>query len=226
MPGFVSSFSNNEDCVFAANADFTGDAVPSTTNGLQTNGKMWIGSTVPNANGTHINVGTLTSPDSSVTIGYSSPNITLQVPASGTTCLFSAYTSASYNNVTGDGTLYTVIFDTAIVNTGGAYNTATGVFTAPTTGNYLFNCTLDLNGFTVAHTDFMGLFEGSSPESRFIRINPGVVAANGDVLHLSGSFLVRMTAGQQQYVNVQVSGGAKVVNVKDFYCKFSGYLIP
>jgi hypothetical protein len=79
MPGFISSISNSEDAVFAANADFTSvtNQNPLTTNGLQTNGQFWIGSTAVNAGGTHINVGRLTSPDASVTIGYSSPNITL-----------------------------------------------------------------------------------------------------------------------------------------------------
>lgn len=80
----MAGFDN--DVMYANNADFSvaGAGSGSAANGLQTNGQMWIGTTVPNAGGTRINVGTLTSPDSSVTIGYSSPNVTLQV-AGGTT---------------------------------------------------------------------------------------------------------------------------------------------
>ena len=72
--------------MFALNADFTqaDNQAPIEANGLVTNGKMWIGSTAVNAGGTHINVGSITSPDSSITIGYNSPNITLQI-AGGTT---------------------------------------------------------------------------------------------------------------------------------------------
>lgn len=82
MPGFVSSISNSNEAVFANNADFTGSSDPTELNGLQTNGQLWIGSTSLNAGSTHINVGSLTSPDSSISIGYSSPNITLQASSS------------------------------------------------------------------------------------------------------------------------------------------------
>ncbi len=83
MPGFVSSQSNNEEAVFAHNADFSGSTDPSELNGLQTNGQLWIGATAVNAGGTHINRGLLTSPDASITIGYSSPNITLTASPAG-----------------------------------------------------------------------------------------------------------------------------------------------
>lgn len=80
----MAGFAN--DICYANNADFSiaGSQKGSSANGLLTNGQMWIGTTATNAGGTHINVGTLTSPDSSLTVGYSSPNITLQV-AGGTT---------------------------------------------------------------------------------------------------------------------------------------------
>lgn len=83
MPGFVSSISNGEEIVFAENADFSGNSEPSKVNGLQTNGQLWIGTTALNAGGTHINVGTLTSPSGTITVGYSSPNITLDLSGGG-----------------------------------------------------------------------------------------------------------------------------------------------
>lgn len=68
------------DVLVGKNADFSQVNAPNATsseaNGLVTNGELWIGSTATNAGGTHINVGTLTSPDGSITFGYSSPNIT------------------------------------------------------------------------------------------------------------------------------------------------------
>lgn len=70
------------DTLIGKNADFSQAGGPNATssdaNGLNTNGQLWIGSTALNVGGTHVNVGALTCPDSSVTIGYSSPNITLQ----------------------------------------------------------------------------------------------------------------------------------------------------
>lgn len=71
------------DVIVGKNADFSQAGAPNATsgeaNGLITNGQIWIGTTALNVGGSHINVGTLTSPDGSITFGYSSPNITAQV---------------------------------------------------------------------------------------------------------------------------------------------------
>jgi len=70
--------------VGAANGDFSqrNAFFSYEENGLLTNGQLWIGSTALNVGDTHVNVGTITSPNGSVTIGYSSPNITLQASGS------------------------------------------------------------------------------------------------------------------------------------------------
>src|SRR5690242_8441296 len=84
MPGFCSSISNNIDCVFGHNADFSGNPDPNDTNGLQTNGELWIGTTALNAGGTHVNVGNIVSPGGTITVGYSSPNITVDLAGGST----------------------------------------------------------------------------------------------------------------------------------------------
>lgn len=67
MAGFVN------DTMYADNVDFTGSASPAPT--VTTDAQLLIGSTAtPN-----IKVGVLTSPDNSITFGYSSPNITAVV---------------------------------------------------------------------------------------------------------------------------------------------------
>lgn len=77
----MAGFEN--DVVYAKNADFTQSDNQSATeaNGLATNGQLWIGTTAVNAGGTHVNVGEITS--SSLTIGYSSPNITIETAGGG-----------------------------------------------------------------------------------------------------------------------------------------------
>ena len=71
-----SGFTN--DIMHAENVDFTGNFPVSAT--VTTNGELLIGSTAsPN-----IKVGSLTSPNATISIGYSSPNITLDL-AGGTT---------------------------------------------------------------------------------------------------------------------------------------------
>lgn len=75
----MAGFDN--DVMYAKNADFTqaDNQNVSESNGLFTNGQIWIGATSVNIGGTHVNVGTITSPLGTLSIGYSSPNITLDV---------------------------------------------------------------------------------------------------------------------------------------------------
>ena len=81
MSGFAHDI-NGREVVYSSNVDFSGGTPP--TGKITTNGQMLIGTTIANAGGTNINVGTLTSPDSSVAIGFSTPNITLQVAGGST----------------------------------------------------------------------------------------------------------------------------------------------
>lgn len=73
------------DVLVGKNADFSQADAPnsqsSESNGLVTNGDLWIGSTALNAGSTHVNVGNITS--SSLTIGYSSPDITIETNGGG-----------------------------------------------------------------------------------------------------------------------------------------------
>lgn len=67
MPGFSSSISQNIDCVFASNADFSSSSNnnspldPKDTNGLQQDLQIWVGSSALNPGGTHVNVMALTA---------------------------------------------------------------------------------------------------------------------------------------------------------------------
>lgn len=77
----------DNDILFALNADFSGAASPSANNGLITNGQIWIGSTTANTNGSHVGVGSITSPFGTLDVGYSSGNITIDVAGGSTTVL-------------------------------------------------------------------------------------------------------------------------------------------
>jgi len=77
MAGFISDGTGKE-VMFADNVNFGGLPTPQAS--ITLDGQLLIGSSaLPN-----IRPGTLTSPDSSVTIGYQSPNITLQVNGGAT----------------------------------------------------------------------------------------------------------------------------------------------
>src|SRR5580692_2055097 len=74
MPGFDTG-----SVMYALNVDFTGNSLTSGSAQVTANGQLLIG----NATSPQIRVGTLTSPSGSITIGYSAPNITLDVSAGG-----------------------------------------------------------------------------------------------------------------------------------------------
>lgn len=135
-------------------------------------------------------------------------------PASS--CKFVAYNAANISNVTGDATNYgPVIFGSTVVNTGAAYATGTGIFTAPNTGFYSFSTTLKISGLVASHTNALLFFVGSVNTYTVQETNPGVIfTVDGtNVLSLTGSIMIPMTAADTMQVSVAVSGGAKVVSV-------------
>jgi hypothetical protein len=114
MPGF-NSISGDEAIMFADNASFDG-----TQRGgkMTTNAQLWIGSTAA----PHVKLGNITSPLGTINIGYSSPNITLDL-AGGTT----AIDSIAVDTTTGAGTNPVLPTAAGLVTfTGGQY--ATGTF--------------------------------------------------------------------------------------------------
>lgn len=78
----MSGFDN--DVVFAKNADFTqaDNQAVSESNGLISNGQLWIGTTALNAGGTHINVNTLTA-GTGISISNGPGTITIALSAGG-----------------------------------------------------------------------------------------------------------------------------------------------
>lgn len=113
MPGF-NSVQGDEAIMFADNASFDG-----TQRGgkMTTNAQLWIGSTAS----PHVKLGNITSPSGTITVGYSSPNITLDL-AGGTT----AIDSIAVDTTTGAGTNPVLPTGAGLITmTGGQYPTGT-----------------------------------------------------------------------------------------------------
>lgn len=124
----------------------------------------------------------------------------------GSSVYFSAYLSAPTANVTGDGTnVGPIVFNTALANVGGGYNTATGVFTAPSTGFYAFQESIAYNGADATVSQYIAYFTGSVYESRSFQLQP---LAGGGTFVLSASIAIQMTAGDTMTVHALASGSA------------------
>lgn len=126
---------------------------------------------------------------------------------------FSAYNDADQTNVTGDGTAYTVQFNTALFDQASNFNTGTGVFTAPVQGIYRITCNLVLSGISTLHTSAQAYFSLTGKDAYFTNINPFAVSVSGDFA-FNGSVLLPMLQNDTCSVILVVSGSTKTVNVE------------
>jgi hypothetical protein len=121
-------------------------------------------------------------------------------------------------NVSGDGTRYTVLFDTEIYDQNS--NFANGIFTAPITGRYHFTVNIYLAGVTTAHTYLLvDLITSNRSTYQYHDIVSGATRANR-----SFSYDYDMDAGDTASVAIVMYGTSKVVDVSN-NSYFSGYLV-
>lgn len=156
--------------------------------------------------------------------GLVKPEIPL---ASGSRPQFSAFVSGTSANVTGDGTIYTVIFDNEIFDIAGNYNAGTGVFTAPYTGKYLLIGNVLCQDCGVAHTGGWINMVTSNRTYSAGYTNPGASAYAGyRGFHVAT--IADMDASDTAYVSIFVTGGTKVVDVygQNVHSYFQGYYLP
>ncbi len=145
-----------------------------------------------------------------------------------TSPIFQAYLSGNQSNVTGDGTVYTIPFDSTSVNTGSAFNTGTGVFTAPSTGTYLITGTV----YLVELASFAGMSSASvdivATSGSFVvyTVNPSTMNGNA-TLALPFSSIIQMTSGDTAHITIDVGSGTKTVLVGGTLTlsAFAGYKI-
>ena len=148
---------------------------------------------------------TLNSGDLTLTTGNS---VAPQMPA------FGANVSTTIANVTGDGTYYEILFDTATFDQGSNFNTSTGKFGAPVNGIYQFNCNIWIDSITSSYTAATILFSVNNGTTVFQGplMNPTTATAT-NYLALSSSATLKLSVGDTVGVTVAVTGGAKTVGV-------------
>lgn len=120
-------------------------------------------------------------------------------------------TTSLVNNVTGDGTDYTIIPNTEIFDQNSNYSTSTGVFTAPYTGRYAFGTTINPSSLGAATRLFMSIVT-SNRTYILIEVDPTNLDVGGAV-SFSGSIQGDMDAADTAESRILVSGITKVVDI-------------
>lgn len=125
--------------------------------------------------------------------------------------------AASVADVTGDGTAYTILFDTVVYDQNSDYTGGTGTFTAPVTGRYYFDACVYLStpvaGGTAAQLSFVSsnrTYRGTTLPTR--NAVAGFLGVNNNIAYLISSF-VDMDAADTITVSINSSGGAKTDDI-------------
>lgn len=129
------------------------------------------------------------------------------------TPLVLAYNSATDTSVTGDGTVYTIIFDTVITDQNSDYNNSTGTFTAPVTGKYEFGAWALLTSLGAGHSAVYMEITTTGNTFRTSAMTGAGTRDSGNNLGVSSKVICPMSATDTCVIKVFASGSTKTVGV-------------
>lgn len=132
--------------------------------------------------------------------------------------------TADVLNVTGDGTAYTVLFNTKIYDQNNDFDTSTGVFTAPVTGRYSFMGTIFFAGVTASHTLGTYYLICSNRTPLLATISPAAQFNAGASMGINFGVEVDMDVSDTASIQVTFSNGTKVADITTLSV-WSGMLI-
>lgn len=142
---------------------------------------------------------------------------------------FFAYPNADITNATGDGTLYTIIYNAELYDVGSNFNTTTGTFTAPFLGKYQFNVVTALSNIPALAVNTQHSLVSSA--GNIYRFNSDVYTAGTfSAKFLTGSVIISMSAGESVTVTTLVGTTTKTATVaglsgSTYRSFFSGFLV-
>ena len=119
---------------------------------------------------------------------------------------FSARVTSDLTNVTGDGTMYTVIFGTEHYDQNNDFNNSTSTFTAPVAGKYLFTaCVSILSGSTTSGTEHLMQLVADGTDYNIY--NFARAPAEGlEPWQMKGVIVVNMAASSTAIIRIRISG--------------------
>lgn len=134
---------------------------------------------------------------------------------------FNAHVSAQIPNVTGNGTEYTVLFNTERFDLSGSF--ASGVFTAPESGKYQLSCAVKVTTPNTATTCVIKIVT-SAKEYYVYRGSLANIRDGSGTVTLCGSVLADMALGATASVRITISGvGSNTVSVEPTESWFTGF---
>ena len=131
-------------------------------------------------------------------------------------------TTASLSNVTGDATIYTVVFATEVFDQNADFD-GTSTFTAPKTGRYLLVATVKYTGVTAGTADSLSLELVTSNDIYTITKIGTNLMLTGDSVHVSA--VADMDLSDTALIRFTISGDAKVADIAAGEAHFSGCLL-
>jgi len=174
----------------------------------------------------------ITGTSNQITVVNAADNSTSTISAASTQLsttqpMFSATLTSTIAAATGDGTAYTVLFDSALNNQGSSYNTGTGIFTAPATAVYLF-----VTGILTQAGDINTSVELDLTlnTGRWVLAYSSISVAATALVFYKGSAIVPLTSGDTAKIVYTASGASKTSTVNGTAnpnpnCYFCGYLL-
>jgi hypothetical protein len=138
---------------------------------------------------------------------------------------FHVLPSVALTNVTGDGTDYTIVWNTETFDKGS--NFASNTFTAPVTGVYQFNLQVSVGDIVAANTDAT-IQIVTTIRTYTLYFNPFSLKASATygLATVCLSTLVNMNSGNTATAHVTILGGAKIADVAGGGATgFSGFLV-
>ena len=126
----------------------------------------------------------------------------------------SAYVSAQIPNVTGNGTQYTIVFDTEIADYSSNFDTTNGTFVAPLTGKYLITTTVKLS-LPAVITTYVVQIATSNRTYHVFRGDTDNLRDGSGFVTVSGSVIADMDRTDSAQVSITVTGvGSDTVDVE------------
>jgi len=140
-------------------------------------------------------------------------------------CFLAQGPAVPTQNVTGDGTIFVIEFNTEVFDLDGNYNITTSIFTAPVAGQYHFTATIRMQGLTTGNTSSFIRLVTSGQTFVGTRYNTG--GEQQPLTSYTVDGYADMAASDTAFINIQISGSTRICEAfgDGTHVYFSGSLV-